>query len=246
MQSGTEAQTTHDDGDEVGNGSDTSTLAHDPEEDRAVGALEKVLVGEDVDEAAGKRLLSLNLGLDLSCLGVSEKSIGVAVCLVEANKDVAGFLLTSLLHEPSRRLGEGGERGKVKDGNKCEDDKNQTPLEVTLNKAEGKVEDGAENVGGDNADSLHADKPATSMGRSNLAHVNRRVGQDHTSTNTAKNAEHEKHVDVNRTGLESTGNDHNSSGHSVANTATKALGDGNLANGSNHAAGEKAAEKSEN
>jgi hypothetical protein len=201
LQSHAKSKATHEDGDKVGNGSDASTLSHDPEKDRAVSSLQEVTRGKDVPETAGQILLSLNLGLDLSCLSMGEHTVGVGLGLVQLDQDGEGFIISALLHEPTGRLGKEVERDEVDNSHAGQDDEDETPLDSRVNVAEGKVEDGAENVSSDDADTLHTDERSTSMRRSHFTHVHRRVGKDHAGTDTTDDAEDEEHGNVDRRSL---------------------------------------------
>lgn len=239
LQSNAESKTTHENRNKVGDGSDTSTLSHDPQKDRAVSSLQEVSRGEDVPEPAGQILLSLNLGLDLSGLSVGKDTVGVGLGLVQLDQNGDGLVISALLHEPTRRLGEEVERDEVDNTHAGQDNEDKAPLDGRVDIAESKVENGAENVGSDDADTLHTDERSTSVRRSNLTHVHRRVGKDHASADTADDAEDEKHGDVDRRGLKSARDDDDTGGYGVTETTTVVLREGSLSQRANHGTGKE-------
>lgn len=128
----------------------------------------------------------------------------------------------------------------MKDCSRCQDDKGQTPLVTRLHETESEGTDRTANVSANDANTLQTDKQASCVRRSNFAHVYGTVCNDHAGADAAKNSGKEKHPNVNRSGLERSRNNSDSSSGTVGKFAAKLVGNWSLNNGSDECSGQEA------
>ena len=78
------------------------------------------------------------------------------------------------------------------------------------------------------------------MGRRNFTHVDWRIGEDHSRTNTGEHTEDEVHRDIHRASLQSTGNNDDDGGGSIGDAPTEFVGQRRLREGTKKGTTEEA------
>lgn len=118
----------------------------------------------------------------------------------------------------------------MKDCSRRQDNKGQTPLVTRVHETESEGTNRATNVSANYANPLQADEQASCVGRSHFAHIYGTVCNDHAGADSAKDSSKQKHANVDRSGLERSRNDGDSSSGAVGKFAAKLVGNWSLDN----------------
>jgi hypothetical protein len=87
------------------------------------------------------------------------------------------------------------------DAESGQNDEDGSPLDGGVDETECKGEKGTQDVCSHDPDTNQADHPASGVRGRDLAHVDWRVGEEHTGADTADNATHDEHFDIDSSGL---------------------------------------------
>lgn len=207
------------------NGGNTGHL-HRKLEDDADSHLSHVLrAAKDLAPATGGALFHRELCLDLGEFG-TDKDIGGVAAGVEAGERAEGILLTTLCHEPSRRLGE--EHDEESQGNGGSDLKSEgeSPFKDGTGLVDAaSVDDEAGDERTDTEEELLKGGESASNGRMcDFALIKRRQHGQHSNADASKETACHHHALVGSGGLEGTTDDEDDGTDHDGESARKGVG----------------------